>query len=181
MAKFFDFFRTPTDRRASELEMEGFDPEPPEPPKTEYALDQPILMPDMPDLDQRRTKLADELEGADRGVSLTCDLEPGTEIPAQRAAELNRKGAEERQAKLVKRIAEMKEQALKKALAMDLQAQADYLEGLEGQVQDAQERAAGLRDDGQLELAAVEEDEAKVLHAQADIVREFLQAKRKAQ
>lgn len=181
MAKFFDLFRQPKDRRASDLEMEGFDPEPPEPPKTEYALDQPILMPDMPDLIQRRTKLADELEGADRGVSLQSGLEPGTEIPAQRAAELNRKGAEERKAKLVRRIAQMKEQALKKALALEPQTQEDHLEGLEGQVQDAQERAAGLHDDGQFELAAVEEDEAKVLQAQADIVRELLQAKRKAQ
>lgn len=180
MPNFFDLFRQTKDRRASKFEMEGFDPQPPEPPKTEYALDQPILMPDMPELAQRRTKLGDELEGADRGVPLTTDLEPGTDISAERTEQLNREAAAQRQAKLVRRVGEMKEMALKRALQMTPDAMEDYLAGLEMQAQDTEERAAGLLEEGQTELAEVENDEVKVLRAQAEAVRELLEIRKQA-
>lgn len=177
MKNFFELLRRPKDRRVDPVEMEGFEIQEPERPQTQYTIEPTLIMPDMP---ERRTKLGDDLEGSDRGISLTEGFEPGTEISAEQTERLNQDATTQRRQQLVKRVAQMKDLARERAREMNPQTMGEYLDGLEEQEREMLQRAQELRENQQTDLAQSEEDEAQGLRAQVDVVRELLEAKRKA-
>ncbi len=178
MKSFFDLLRPSGMRRATKEEMEGFGPEPPEPQETDYIVDPVLIMPEH--LSGSRTKQGAELEGPDRGLHIG-ELEPGTDIPREREEALALEGRAARDAQRIRHIAEMREMAIGRAETMDLETLQEYVQVLEVQVEDSEQRAVDLFSDEQRELAEAQRDETEALRAQVQVIHSLLEARKKAQ